>query len=115
MMKARALSIAFVVCLCVCLPACASDLVGTWIGPNPNPYLHPGQHRVGYPNINAFTERFVFAREEGILTGIHVTLTGKEPVGNLKVEGQTISFSQGPNFYSWRDSRERIATVRAQG
>jgi alpha-galactosidase len=100
MMKARALSIAFAACLCVCLPACASDLVGTWIAPNPNPYLHPGQHRVGYPNSNAFTERFVFAREQGILTGIHVTLTGKEPVGNLKVEGQTISFSQGSNFYS---------------
>src|ERR1700723_1648550 len=99
MMKARALSIAFVACLCVCVPARASDLAGTWIGPNPNPYLHPGQHRVGYPNINAFTERFVFAREQGTLTGIHVTITGKEPVGNLKADGQTISFFQGSNFY----------------
>src|ERR1700678_958293 len=113
MTKARAFSMAFVFCLCVCAPACASDLVGTWIAPDPNPYA--GQHKVRYPNIDAFTQRFVFARDGGNLTGIHVTLTGKEPLGNLKVEGQTISFSQGSKVYDGEIHGDELQLSVRQG
>ena len=68
-MMTRLLSIAFVACLSVGVPAGAADLVGTWMSPAPNAYYYPGQQISGYPNSDAFTERFVFTRENGVLVG----------------------------------------------
>ena len=96
-MKTRVLGIALVVCLSVGASAGAVDLVGTWIVPDPNPYL--GQHLVGYPNSDSLTQRFVFTRENGVLAGAFVSMIGKRPVSDLKVQGQTVSFSQGSNKY----------------
>jgi alpha-galactosidase len=81
------------------LQAAAPDLVGTWMSPAPNAYYYPGQQIAGYPNTNAFTERFVFTEKSGALTGTFVSMTGDKPLRDLKAEGQTISFSQGSNKF----------------
>ena len=59
----------------------------------------PGQQISGYPNSDAFTERFVFTRENGVLVGTFLSMTGKKPLRDLKVHGQTVSFSQGKNKF----------------
>ena len=86
-MKTRVLSIAFVACLSVGVPAGAADLVGTWMSPAPNAYYYPGQQISGYPNSDAFTERFVFTRENGVLVGAFLSMTGKKPLRDLKGAG----------------------------
>jgi len=98
-MKARVLGIAFGVCLCIGVPAGAADLVGTWIVPSWAAYDLPGQRISGYPNSDTFVERFVFTRENGVLAGTFVTMVGKRPLSNLKVQDQTVSFSQGSNKF----------------
>ena len=99
MMKARGIGIAFVACLSVGVRASAADLVGTWMSPAPNAYYYPGQWISGYPNSDAFTERFVFTRQNGALVGTFMSMTGERPLNDLKVQGQTISFSQGKNKF----------------
>lgn len=92
-LKLRALSIAVVMCLSVRAPAGAADLVGTWIAPAPNAYYYPGREISGYPNTDAFTQRFVFTRKKGFLVGTFVSMVGNKPLNDLKVQGQTISFA----------------------
>ena len=99
MMKTRVWTIAFVACLSLGVPARAADLVGTWISPAPWAYYYPGQQISGYPNPDAFTERFVFTRENGVLMGTFLSMLGKKPLNDLKVQGQTVSFSQGSNKF----------------
>jgi hypothetical protein len=98
------LCMVFVACLAVGVQTRAADqagadLVGTWLAPAPNAYLYPGQQIAGYPNSDAFTERFLFKRENGSLLGTFLTMSGNKPLGDLKVQGQTISFSQGRNKF----------------
>ena len=99
MMKARGFGIAFVASLSVGVPTGAADLVGTWMSPAPNAYYYPGQQISGYPNSDAFTERFVFTRQNGALVGTFLSMTGKRPLSDLKVQGQTVSFAQGKNKF----------------
>jgi len=69
------------------------------MAPAPNAYYYPGQQISGYPNSDAFTERFVFTRENGALLGTFLSIVGNKPLSNLKVQGQTLSFSQGSNKF----------------
>ena len=87
-------------------PASAADLVGTWMSPAPNAYYYPGQQIPDYPNSDAFTERFVFTRENGALVGSLLSIVGSKPLSDLKVQGQTISFTQGSNKFHGQIQRE---------
>lgn len=98
-MKVQPFGIACVVFVCTCDPAGAANLVGTWIAPDPNPCAYSGQKAVAYPNSDSFTERFVFKRENGVLTGICITMGGEQPLRDLKVKGRRMSFSQGSNIF----------------
>jgi alpha-galactosidase len=124
--KARLVGVAVMVCLGVGVAAGAENLMGTWLPPNPDPYPRPVPDPVGYPNSDAFTQRIVFTRENGVLAGTFVALRGKEPLTDLKVEGRSISFSHGTRSYhgeirgnelqlvmiSGRDSKPRPYTCR---
>jgi alpha-galactosidase len=109
--KTRVLSIAFVACLALGIPASAADLVGTWMAPAPNAYLYPGQQISGYPNSDAFTERFVFTRENGALVGAFLSMVGNKPLNDLKVQDQTVSFSQGTNKFHGRIQGNELQLV----
>lgn len=98
-MKSVAFSVAFVTSLSLGVSAGAADLVGTWMAPAPNAYYYPGKRISGYPNSDAFTERFVFSRENGVLVGAFLSIVGKKPVSDLEVQGKTISFSQGSSEF----------------
>ncbi len=114
--KAGALSIVFVACLAFGIPAGATDLTGIWMAPAPNAYLYPGQQIAGYPNSDAFTERFVFTRENGALVGTFLSMSGNKPLSDLKVKGQTVSFSQGTNkFHGQRQGNELQLVVNWDG
>ncbi len=98
MRHAGSWGIAFVACLLLSVSAGASDLAGIWIAPAPYSY-YPNIEVSGYPNSDAFTERFVFAREHGVLIGTFLSNNGKKPLSDLRVEGQTVSFTVGSNRF----------------
>src|SRR5580704_11259589 len=91
-LKIRAPSIALVTGLSLCTSVRAADLVGTWLTPAPNAYYYPGQEISGYPNSDAFTERVLFTRENGILKGIAILESGEEHLSDVKLKGASISF-----------------------
>lgn len=93
-MKIRAWSLALAVCLSVRAPVGATELAGTWLGPPPNAYFFPPGTKIsGYPNVNAFTERVVFVRKGGVLSGTLLSMDGNSPLRHLRVQRQTISFA----------------------
>ena len=101
MMKIRALSLALVACLSARASVGATELVGTWLGPPPNAYFFPAGTKIaGYPNVNAFTERVVFARKGGVLSGTLLSMDGNSPLRDLKVQRQAISFSVSKPQYT---------------
>ena len=114
-MKTRLLGIPFAVCLCFIIPADAADLVGTWIAPAPYASIYPGQHISGYPNTDAVTERFVFTRESGAVSGVFVSMVGKKPLNDLKVEGQTVSFSQGSSRFHGELQGDELQLILNRG
>ena len=91
-------AIAFVACLLLSVPAGAADLAGIWIAPAPYSY-YPNVEVSGYPNSDAYTERLVFAREHGVLTGKFLSITGEQPLSDLSVEGQTVRFAAGSSRF----------------
>ena len=109
--KAGALSLAFLACFALGVPARAADLVGTWMVPAPNAYYYPGQEISGYPNSDAFTERFRFTRENGVLVGTFLSMVGNKPLSDLKVLGETVSFSQGRNKFHGQIKRDELQLV----
>ena len=93
-MKIRAWSLALALCLSVRAPVGATELAGTWLGPPPNAYFFPPGTKIsGYPNINAFTERVVFVRKGGVLSGTLLSMDGSSPLRHLRVQRRTISFA----------------------
>ncbi|HEY1890740.1 MAG TPA: glycoside hydrolase family 27 protein [Steroidobacteraceae bacterium] len=102
-MKTRALSLALAACLSVPALAGATELAGTWLGPPPNAYFFPpGTKIAGYPNVNAFTERVVFVRKGGVLSGTLLSMDGNSALRHVKVRRQAISFSVVRPQYSER-------------
>ncbi len=97
--KIRRLSIVLVACFAMGVSASAAELAGIWMAPAPNAYYYPGQQIPDYPNSDAFTERFVFTRENGALVGTFLSMVGNKPLSDLKVQGQAISFTQGHNKF----------------
>ncbi len=95
----RLLGIAFVACLSVCVPAGAADLVGTWMSLLRMLIFIPGQQISGYPNPTPLPKGLYLRRENGALVGAFLSMTGKKPLSDLKVQGQTVSFSQGKNKF----------------
>ncbi len=97
--KARLCGMTLAVCLGAGAAAGAEHVVGTWIVPNPDPYVRPVPDVVGYPNPDAFTERLVFTRQNGSVVGAIVQAQGNTSLKDLKVQGRSVSFSLGSRVF----------------
>jgi alpha-galactosidase len=94
-MRTRTFVVVVAACLFGCTSAVAADLVGTWIAPDPNQYVIPGQGAVKYPNRDSVTQRIVIVRKNGILTGTAISHSEEEPLSDVKFKGTSISFVEG--------------------
>jgi alpha-galactosidase len=100
MMRTRTFVVVVAACLLACASGVAADLVGTWIAPDPNQYVLPGQPPVKYPNRNSSTQRIVFTRKDGNLTGTFVSqYGGEDSLSDIKLQGTSISFAEGRNRF----------------
>jgi len=100
-MRTRAFSLALAAYLAVHAPVGATELAGTWLGPPPNAYFFPPGTKIsGYPNVNAFTERVVFVRKDGVLSGTLLSMDGNSPLRDLKIQRDTIAFAVSKPQYT---------------